>query len=226
MKHSCTLLFLFAFVCLLIPSCETHSYETGDGKHSGLQATFADVYTRQSETVVNALFDDGRTVNIQPALKCSWAEAPETAYRALLYYYDTDDNNIVKPYSAQQVIILQWNNLHANSSSKHTDPIHVESKWISKNRKYVNMRIGIMVGQNEDGSKSTQQIGITLDNTTDNQDGTSTYELTLRHSQNDVPEYYTSHQYISLPLEGCNAGDILKLKVNTYSGWQTHTFAI
>jgi len=53
-----------------------------------------------------------------------------------------------------------------------------------------------------------------------NIDNTKTVILRLLHSQNGVPEYYTSKSYVTLPLSyyrgKLNAGDKIIIRINTY----------
>ncbi len=218
-------------MCLLLmltltTGCDNESYESGDGKYSHLNADFGMVQTKQSQTLVAATFDDGRAVEFQPTLTCEWADVPAATYRALVYYYPTSKDNVVKPYSALPVYILRWKDKDYTSNTMLTDPVHVESLWLSKNKEYINLRLGIMVGTEEDGSRQQQLIGITLDNTQTNADNTHTYTVTLRHAQNNVPQYYTSQQYLSLPLHECQSGDNIILHVNTYEGEKTYNMTI
>ena len=214
--------------CLLLvvafANCEMNDYDKDNGKYSTLHADFAEVTTKQSKTLVAAALDNGDSLTLQPALACEWAEAPATTYRALLYYYPTDNEGIVKPYGAQPVYVLPWHDEYSKPATTLTDPLHVEATWMSHNKAYINLRVGIMVGTDDEGNRQSQQIGVTLDNTHTHTDGTHTYQLTLRHAQNDVPQYYTSTQYLSLPLNGCTTGDTISLSVNTYDGQQHYTF--
>ena len=230
MIHSSSSFFHTAAVCLflaaaaILSGCESEAYDSGDGEYSNLHADFADVQTKQTKSLVAALLDTGESVTFQSPLTCEWAEVPASTYRALLYYYPTATANVVKPYAAQPVYVLRWKDM--SSVTLKTDPIHMQSIWISENAAYINLRIGIMVGNEDDGSRGQQMIGVTLDNAVMHEDGTYTYTLTLRHAQNDVPQYYTSQQYISLPVNECKTGDTIILNVNTYEGQKQYTLNI
>lgn len=212
--------------CLLLFGCEHESYESGTGKYSGLHADFADVRTKQSETLISAVLDNGREVVFQQPLSYVWAEAPATTYRALLYYYETSTVDMVNPFMAQQVHVLPWKKASIGLANLLKDPIHVESYWISENGKYINLRIGLMIGKDDSDDSKLHRIGINHDSTTIRENGCHSYALSFLHSQNGVPEYYTTHQFISLPLNECSPGDEIVLTINTYDGMKQYTFDI
>ena len=97
-----------------------------------------------------------------------------------------------------------------------TDPLYVESVWVSKNKKYVNMRLRLLTGASED-EEAVQTIGVVRD---EENNGHET--LLLYHDQGGQPEYYSTTAFVSIPLAEVNA-DTLTITVNTYDGSYSKT---
>ena len=79
------------------------------------------------------------------------------------------------------------------------------------------------------GSSSTaehirQLVAVSLDSTYIHENGTKEIWLTLRHRQNEVPEYYSASVYVSIPLSGFPKGSLINLKVQTYDGIVSRRF--
>ena len=97
-----------------------------------------------------------------------------------------------------------------------TDPVRMESMWIGKSKKYLNMGFYVMTGK-ADVDSLKHVLGCRRDTLITNIDGTRTLRLTFYHDQGGVPEYYSQRVYLSIPIQGIKA-DSVWLNVNTYEG--------
>lgn len=213
------LLPLLAIGCL---SCETETYETGDGKYSYLRADFVEAHTVDSQRVDYVINDDGERIVFASPYAVKWAEGKDTLYRALLYYNRRPDG--AEPVSIQRVHVL-FPLLSDSVKEVKTDPVTLESTWLSdcqrtfspnQKARYLNVSFDIKTGQHEDELK--QSIGVMSRN------GNDTLFFTLLHDQGGVPEYYSSHVYASIPLFSSNEDGAenkfssVIFSVNTYQG--------
>ena len=209
--------FLLVGVCFLLLSCEIDSYDKGEGRYSLLTAEMADVRTDASGYASTAVTDDGTQLTIEPRTSVRWMQKADTVYRALLYYNNVGDGK-AKVVSISRVGVLYPSD--SISTGMKTHPLHLESVWMSKNRKYLNLRLRLLVGSTDD-DKAHQTIGLLADSISPGH-----RRLTLYHDQGDIPEYYSSTTYASIPLHAVGA-DTLTLVVNTYdNGVVSRTFAI
>ena len=201
---------------LWMAACTSEDYETGNGEYSFLRADFAEVQTADEKKVVNARTDEGDTLVLQPPLDCSWATVPDSTYRALLYYSREPGNKLeVKGFSAAQVLVLQAKEVKDETKVR-TDPLTLESAWISPNGKYLNLGMFVKTGVSD--AKDAYQTLAMMRDTTITSEGVQVHHLRLFHNQNGVPEYYSSRIYTSTPLAPFDKGDLLRIEINTYDG--------
>ena len=111
------------------------------------------------------------------------------------------------------------------SKNTPTDPVKLQSSWLSQNKKYINLRLGVMSGKPDD-AKQKQKIGIVLNKQVTHANGKKAIDLQLLHNRNQVPSYYTNILYISIPTTSYKSGDSIHLKVNTYQGMVEKTFVL
>ena len=97
------------------------------------------------------------------------------------------------------------------------DPVHFVSAWKSSNGAYLNFCIGVMTGK-ADSVEAKQTIALALDSVVE-KNGHPTYYLKFSHSQGNVPEYYTTNIYLSIPTKKMTTGSRVRLSLNTYKGW-------
>ena len=83
----------------------------------------------------------------------------------------------------------------------------------------------VMVGKTEEENLK-QSLGIVRDTIVDLDNGTKLHQRRLLHSQNGVPENYSTKIYASIPLEYFSQGDVVRLDVNTYNGPLNKTFQV
>lgn len=204
---------LFALLLLFV-SCETDHYDTGDGKYSYLNADFGEVQTVAANEIATAVTDEGVSLVFQPHVNSSWAVKADTTYRALIYYNKVE-NGVTNAYAISQVPVVKALITERPDTVK-TDPLTFESAWISQNGKYLNIGFAVKTGI-ADGIDALQRIGIWQTALETDTEGTRHLYLRMTHSQNGVPEYYSSRGFLSLPLadfEDCQ----IHLSVNTYQG--------
>lgn len=78
-------LLLYTFLLLLF-SCETDSYEKGQGKYSLMRADFAELTVNSQQQGVGFVTDEGEQLALANPLTASWITRPDTTYRAIVYY--------------------------------------------------------------------------------------------------------------------------------------------
>ena len=224
---SISLFLCLTWVSVTLCSCSSDGYDTGDGKYSYLKSEFVEVHTSSPTVIDRALTDDGMLLHLLPTLTASWAKEGNSNYRALLNYKANADNTeaksaTVEPVSVSQVLLLTAKE-PADITDTATDPLGIESAWVSKNGKYINLRLGLKAGQ-PDQEDTKQTIGLMhIDTQTDAQEH-QTVTLQLLHNQNGVPEYYTVSTFVSIPLENYDNGTTIVLNINTYQGAVQKTF--
>ena len=70
----------------ILSACSNDPYDTGDGSLSHMRADFVEAQTDASANIISIETDDGEHMFLTNAINVSWAERPDTIYRALLYY--------------------------------------------------------------------------------------------------------------------------------------------
>lgn len=227
---------IFACLLSLMPvSCTNESYDTGDGGLSYLCADFVEARTTSDTIITEVVTDDGAALSISRPLRPSWASVPDTLYRALFYY--NKNGNPVEPLAMSRVPVIIP---RIQKDSLLTDPVGVESVWMSASGKYVNISLLIKTGI-PDSVDARQWIsvvysppaprrGVLQTDTnphTPHRGAGGPYgeadTLLLLHSQNCVPEYYTSRMYVSIPTAALPPHDVVNIRVNTYGGMRTYT---
>lgn len=204
----------------LLAACTIDHYEAGDGQYSYLKAEMADMHTAAKCKVDYAVTDTDEKLTFSPPFSCHWATTPDSTYRAMLYYKNSPDK------TEGNTCVKVWV-LHPMKPSKDTptDPVKLQSSWLSQNKRYINLRLGVMSGKPDD-EKQKQKIGIVLNKQVTHANGKKVIDLQLLHNRNHVPSYYTNILYISIPTTSYKSGDSIRLKVNTYQGMVEKTFVL
>lgn len=204
----------------LLAACTIDPYEAGDGQYSYLKAEMADMHTAAKCKVDYAVTDTDEKLTFSPPFNCHWATTPDSTYRAMLYYKESPDK------TEGNTCVKVWV-LHPMKPSKNTptDPVKLQSSWLSQNKKYINLRLGVMSGKPDD-EKQKQKIGIVLNKQVTHANGKKAVDLQLLHNRNHVPSYYAKTLYISIPTASYKTGDSIRLKVNTYQGMVEKTFVL
>ena len=207
-------------VVSLLTACTIDPYEAGDGQYSYLKAEMADMHTAVKCKVDYVVTDTDEKLTFSPPLNCHWATTPDSTYRAMLYYKKSPD----KTEGATCVKVWVLRPLKPSKDTP-TDPVKLQSSWLSQNKKYINLRLGVMSGKPDD-EKQKQKIGIVLNKQVTHANGKKAIDLQLLHNRNQVPSYYTNTLYISIPTASYKSGDSIRLKVNTYQGMVEKTFVL
>lgn len=204
---------LTLLLAIVIGACTNESYESGDGKYSYLRADFCMVHTADSSLADYAVTDADETIPFASPVHVGWATTSDSLYRALVYYntstrqvFSVSQVSVVTPKSRLQLVAVP------------TDPMTLESVWVSGG--YLNIRFALKTGTSEN-IDAQQQIGLVLDSVSISATGRQVYYLRLLHAQNGVPEYYSVHGYMSMPITAAMSGATLNLTINTYNGVKT-----
>ena len=191
-------------------SCTQDAYEKGEGDYSQMTAEMADGYTSSEKKVTRFVTDDGEELTVATPFTSTLMPKADTVYRAVFYFNKTGQQAEVKGLNAVGVARPRL------IDSLKTDPVYLESIWLAKSKRYINLSVYVMLGATDD-EKTKQKFGCSRDTLIHNADSTRTLRLTLFHDQNDVPQYYSQRTYLSIPTEDMDA-DSVELTVNTYSG--------
>lgn len=143
-------------------------------------------------------------------------EHRDTTYRMMLYY-NKEGNNSVDLKSLKRAYVVKSSDKQTSLTLK-DDPVKFISAWKAQNGSYINMSLGLMVG-NAENEDAVHKVGLVVNSVETMADGNKTYYFTLHHDQDSIPEYYTQTVYISVPLKEYSAGDRICIGMNTYSGW-------
>lgn len=222
-RHSILPTLLLAASAILTASCTHDAYETGDGGLSYLRADYADI-TVSGGKVTDIQTDDDVHLLTPQTLTVSDRLPADTMLRRLIHYNMTDASAPVEILSFTPVSILLPHD-KAEITGVKRDPVRLTAAWMGRNRRYINLQLGLMVG-NTDGSSAPQTVQFLRDST--HTAGRGAVFLSLYHDQAGMPEYYTEDMHISLPLasltpDGMRA-DTVSVTVNTYSGTVTKLF--
>lgn len=201
---------------MLVVSCTVDPYESGDTSLSYLTAEMVDMHVVGGE--VRSIVTDA---DEQLAVSSSYQlpenmEHRDTTYRMMLYY-NKEGNKPIELKSLRRAYVVRTSDKQS-SLTLHDDPVKLISAWKAQNSSYINLSLGLMVG-NAENEDAIHKLGIVVDSVEAMSDGSKTYYLTLHHDQDSIPEYYTQTVYVSVPLKECAAGDRICIKMNTYSGW-------
>lgn len=199
----------------VVASCSTDGYDTGDGRYSYLKADFCKAHVTADMTVDYILTDGGDSVRLAKPTTVGWAPAKDTLWRALAYY----DNATKKLFSLSQVLVARPL-AKMSIDSVATDPLTLESAWMGGG--FLNIGFAVKAGAT-DQMEATQAIGIMVDSIETEGEATRAVTLRLLHAQNNVPQYYTVRNYLSMPLPTAWRGAKMTVVANTYSGEQRLT---
>lgn len=224
MKHSLfSRLLAFCLLCCgaaaapALVSCERDDYDKGQGDYSLMQADFVEAHANSAKNIDYVVTDEGDSLLIATTFTAKWISTPDSIYRAILYYNKVNDGRSAEVISLSRPLTAS---IHAPDYFKKegikTDPVHLESLWIGKNRRYLNLSMLLMVGRNDTEDKALHSLGVIADTVITHADGTRTGCLRLYHDQGGVPEYYSQRTYLCIPIRHLHV-DSLQLTVNTYN---------
>ncbi len=221
------LLTMGAIAAGMLLSCTSNGYDTGDGSLSYLKSELVEVHTCAARTIDHAVNDEDVRLNLGRTLTADWAPEGDAYYRALLHYQLRGDETAGNPLTVDPVSVSRVSLLlpkeAADVTDTATDPLDLESAWVSKNNKYLNLRLALKSGQQDDAA-AQQTVGLMHTATETDSEGHQVVRLTLLHNQNGVPQYYTVTTFASIPFEGYAEGTKIVIDINTYKGVIQKTF--
>ena len=213
-------------VMLSVSACSVDNTDTGTGKYSLMRADFVDVHVNNSSKVDYVITDDNDSLPASIPFTTKSITKTNTFYRALFYYNKVakGTDSVAEPLSLSFVgVAIPISHDIIPKDSLFSDPLYFQSGWIAKNKKYFNISLNKLTGE-VNGVENAQYFGIIEDSVRISKSGIRRVYLRLSHHQNNVPEYYTSRVYISVPLtyyrNVLSDGDSIFFRVNTYgAGW-------
>ena len=205
----------------LMVSCTVEPYETGDTSLSYLMAEMVDMHVvgREVKSIVNDA-DERLSVSSSFMLPENM-EHRDTTYRMMLYY-NKEGNKPIELKSIRQAHVVRPSD-RQSSLTLQDDPVKLISAWKAQNGNYLNLSLGLMVG-NAENDAAIHKLGLVVNAVEKMSDGSRTFYLTFYHDQDSIPEYYTQTVYLSIPLKDYATGDKICIKMNTYSGWIEKSF--
>lgn len=206
--------YLLSVSSCLILSCTQDTYEKGDSENSYLRADFIEAFVESDKQVRRVVTDDDVELRLTKVFSADWIQRADTVYRAVMYYSQQGDAAEVRALSGVGTLTLRRDTTEGKKWK--TDPVGLETAWVSTNRKYLNLGLVLKMGASEKDAEP-QSIAMMLTRIDTDEKGVRTGHLQLVHSQGDIPEYYSQRVYISLPLQGVTV-DTLFLTMNTYDG--------
>ena len=215
------LLALLMTTCLF-GACETDSYDKGEGKYSLMQADFVELTVNSEKQGTQFLTDEGEQYRLVTPVTASWIQRPDTIYRAIVYFNKTAAGEAQATAMGQMGVLRPIE--HWRFKEQPQDPLGVESLWLTRNGKYINIGLLLKNGRVDD-TEGTHAIALCQDTVLVNADLTRTAYYRLLHDQGDAPEYYTNRRYVSIQLPQ-DRPDSVRLAIDTYEGTLEKLFAL
>ena len=206
--------FLLPLSSFLFISCSQDVYAKGEGKYSWLRGDFAEAVVNSNQQVTKIVTDDGDELSLTAPYTAKWVSKADTTYRCMLYYNKVD--NQAEVVSMGQVPCANIALLSDFDKPLLTDPVKFESTWMSKTGKYLNLSLQLKTGVTDD-STAAQSLAIISDTLVKYADGKQIRHLILYHDQGNVPEYYSTKVYLSIPTNRIDA-DSVRISINSYDG--------
>lgn len=220
---------IIAILLLLLTTfagCETESYESGEGEYSLMQADLCELQTDGEKRATLFTTDDGSRYTPTKVFTAKWLTTADSTYRAIIYYNKVPTASpqaAATQTAAMQAEVLGISQVvtliphaHWRFPQQPQDPIDLESAWIAKSGRYLNLAL-LMKTARIDDDEPPHTIGLAQDTLIAWPDGRSTVIYCLLHSQNDIPEYYTNRRYVSILLPDA-LPDTIRFRMQTHSG--------
>lgn len=220
MKKTATLLLATAALGASMAACSIDAYDKGEGENSLLTADFVEAHVGSDGLVDYAVTDQDERLTLDTHKQVKWMEKADTAYRAVMYY-DKTGPATASLVSMNRVGVVKPVPKDSLSEGMKADPLQLESAWMGKNGKYVNLRLRMMTGETDD-EKAVHTLGLVCDSINK---GNTNAHITLYHDQGGQPENYSAVTFVSIPTDAVSA-DSITLYVNTYEGTTIRTFKL
>ena len=217
MKKFQHLIVIIVLTLSLLPtfiSCTKDAYEKGEGKYSHMRGDFAEAIVNSSKQVTSIITDDGDEFILTAPYTAKWVSKADTTYRCMLYYNKVDSKAEI--LSMGQVPCASITPLSQLDHRLVTDPVKFESTWMSKTGRYLNFSLLLKTGITDD-TTAVQDLAIVSDTLITHPDNKRILNLILHHDQDNVPEYYSTKVYFSIPTKRIDA-DSVQISINSYDG--------
>ena len=205
---------LFSLSSFVISSCTKDAYEKGEGEYSLVRGDFAEAVVNSSKQVTKIVTDDGDELFLTSPYTAKWVAKADTTYRCMLYYNKVDGKADV--VSMGQVPCATVFPLSQFDKEFKTDPVKFESTWMSKTGRYLNLSLLVKTGTADD-TAAVQSLAVVSDTLITHPDGKQIRGLILHHDQGNVPQYYSTQVYFSIPTDRIDA-DSVRISINSYDG--------
>lgn len=223
MKKITTLLLAALTITAAFTSCLKN--EDNDNAKQ-LYSLMGMINTNKDKMITGATIDDGSKLIFNPTGKTEWATTPDSIYRALIYFYVSNNEikkgsvlNIyeVEPLALQKVLYMP---IHFGEEAKEMmeqkDPI-VKFVGGARANGYVNMQLTIESGNNTEAGSHIFSTAF-IDSSPKN------YNLRLCHSQNGAGKSYTADIYASIPVDQFSKTDTVSIIIPTKDGDKVYKF--
>ena len=216
MKKLFRLLVIITVNCQLstLISCTQDAYEKGEGEYSLVRGDFAEAVVNSSKQVTKIVTDDGDELFLTSPYTAKWVAKADTTYRCMLYYNKVEGKADV--VSMGQVPCATLYPLSQFDKEFKTDPVKFESTWMSKTGRYLNLSLQVKTGTADD-TAAVQSLAVVSDTLITHPDGKQIRSLILHHDQGNVPQYYSTQVYFSIPTDRIDA-DSVRISINSYDG--------
>ena len=213
MKKALGIFLLFAV------SCTQEVYEKGDGEYSLMRGDFVEAHVNANKQIVSMTTDDGDQLPLSDPYSAKWITTGDTTYRCMLYYNKVEKSKgqfEAEVISIGQVPCSIVQPLKEFDKEFRTDPVKFESTWMSKTGRYLNFSLLLKTGITDD-TTAVQNLAIVSDTLITHPDNKRILNLILHHDQDNVPEYYSTKVYFSIPTKRIDA-DSVQISINSYDG--------
>lgn len=227
--HKRLSIILLTATVTFVLSCSRDPYESGDGILSYLHADYADI-TISAGNVTDILTDEDIHLTTAKQLTVSHDIPQDTTLRRLIHYTAYEKSSPIEILQLTPVTVVTPHTPEELSTNRQ-DPLKLTAAWLSRNHRYLNLQLGLMMGNDTD-DKSQHLLQFACDSI--HTEGKGSIFLSLYHDQAGIPEYYTEDIHISLPLDrlvlpavqqqNILPTDTISLTINTYNGTQTRLF--
>jgi hypothetical protein len=213
-------------VCVLLTvfltACTTDSYDKGTGKDSLVQGDFTEVAVDAQCNVVTVATDEGAVYVPASSYTASWITKGDTTYRAIAYF-DIRDAQHIAIHSLTRMPTLIPRKAE-DFKRQPEDPLGIESIWLTKNARYINIGLLLKNGRIDD-EEGVHALAVVDDALIQHADQKRTSCYRLLHDQGTAPEYYTNRRYVSILLPA-DMPDTIRLTIPTYEGSVVRTIPV
>ncbi len=217
MKRFPQLIVIVTVYCILstvVSSCSSDVYDKGEGKYSLMRGEFAEAIVNDDKLVTKVVTDAGDELSLSAPYTAKWIMKADTIYRCMLYFNKV--GNKAEVLSMGQVPCVAITLLENLKTPMMTDPVKFESSWMSETGKYLNLSLLLKTGTSDD-STAAQSLAIVSDKLIVSSDKKRMRHLILYHDQGNLPEYYSTKVYLSIPTHKIDA-DSVRISINSYEG--------